>query len=126
MFTGTRDRKQRDRDQRRAAANRRIGHELAWAYYWESELKFAVLVVALGAAGWFLWTRVDHHLIAGVAGGLGVLLFAAWLVWFARSRSLYVRSMRVANGGTATTAWWLTGAAGLVLIAAAVVLWRNL
>jgi polyferredoxin len=74
--TSRRERRDLDRQQRRAAANRRIGHEMAWWYYWETPIKTVTTAAVLGVGGWLLWTRVDHrHIAAAVAAVGAVVLF---------------------------------------------------
>lgn len=125
MFAGTRSRRDLDRTQRRAAANRRIGHEMAWFYFWERPIKFAVLGGLLFVGGRLLWTRVDHGTIAGVSGGVGLILVLAYGAWLASTSSAYARSIRAARGGSRGNAMHFVALAGALLIAAAFVIWSQ-
>jgi hypothetical protein len=119
MFTATRARRERDRDQRRAAANRRIGHELAWWYFWRPYITGGLLLLVAGVGVRWLWTNVDHATIAGVAGGVGVALLAAYLVWWLRQRSPYANPRRY----TRTSAMHFVGLAGVCLAGGSMVMW---
>jgi hypothetical protein len=121
MFTSTRTRREADKAQRRAAANRRIGHELAWWYYWQPKLTVAALLTAAAVGARWVWLNVEHDLIAGVGGGVGLVLLAAYLTWWLRQRSPY------GGGGryTRTSAMHFVGLAGALLIAAAITMWAT-
>jgi hypothetical protein len=125
MFAGTRSRRDLDRTQRRAAANRRIGHEMAWLYFWARPLGIMAVLIALTAGGWFLWTRVDHADIAAAAGSLGIALLMAYGAWLMATGSAYQRSIRAARGARRGSAMHLLGFAGALLVAAAIALWSQ-
>lgn len=125
MFTATRSRRERDREQRRAAANRRIGHELAWAYFWGPKVAAFTLLAALAVGARWLWTHVDHERIAGVGGGIGLVLLLAYLAWWLREHSPYGSPSRYRRYAK-TSAMHFVGLAGALLVAGAVVVWSNL
>lgn len=125
MFAGTRSRRELDRTQRRAAANRRIGHDMAYWYAVETPVKVVVWALVLGAGGWFLWTRVDHAKIAGVTGAVGLALLLGYLAWWASVSSSYARTMRLAQGKTRPFAMHFIGAAGALLVAGAITMWAT-
>lgn len=124
MFTATRHRRDADKAQRRAAANRRIGHEMAWWYFWGPKLAGLTAMLAVGAAGWWLWTRVDHDLIAGYGGGAGLVLLGVYLVWWLREHSTYGSPNRYRRY-TGTSAMHFLGLAGALLTAGAITLWAS-
>jgi hypothetical protein len=115
------------RARRLAAADRRIGHDLA---YWYMARPYviagAALVVVAVAVGW-VWTSVDHSTIALVLGSVGVVLFGAYAWWLRATSSAHARIMSRATGTPIRGALWHpVGAAGVCLIAAAVLIQRNL
>lgn len=126
MSARTRSRRELDKQQRRAAANRRIGHDMAYAYFWGPTLGIVVAVAAVGAAGWYVWTRVDHGTIAGVAGAAGVVLVAAWAVWESVTGGRQARMMRAATGRARSKAMPLVGLAGVLLLVGGIVMWTQL
>ena len=121
MSAGARDRRQRDRDQRRAAANRRIGNDLAWFYYWETPIKVLASGALLAAAAWFLWTRVNHHTIAAWILGIGLALVVA-------SSGMGVIQRKRARLGFSQPfhgfALVLAGFAGVLLFVAGSMMWQ--
>lgn len=124
MIAGTRDRRQRDRDQRRAAANRRIGHEMAWAYFWAPKIGTLLALTAVAVGCRYLWTHVDHALIARAIGGVGIALTFGWALWLIRGRAPRVQTIRAIRSRTYAATWHLVGLAGVVLVAASWVLWQ--
>ncbi len=120
-----RDRRSLDRQQRRAAANERIGHEMAWWFYFEPITLPGICVVLAAAAGWWTWTHVNHRHIAAALAGLGVLLLVGYAGWIARN-GVHRRMMAVARGREINRGMWhLIGAAGVALVAAGLALMRS-
>lgn len=119
-----RDRQRRDRELRRAAANRRIGHDHAYLIVAGPYLGrlLAAVVLAVGLA--VMWIKVDHHRIALVAGALGILAILIWTAWFLRAGTLRARMMATARGERASPWWHGLAAAGLCLIVAAYLLYQ--
>ena len=120
MYAQRRDRNQLDRTQRRAAANRRIGHDHAYLIVvWPVVSK--VLAAAVLAAGlWWTWLNVDHHRISVVLYALATLCALVYAVWFARAGNAHARMMRAAQGEILTLSmWWhLVAVAAVCLFAA--------
>lgn len=116
-------RRQIDREQRRAAANEKMGRELAWwiLFGWPT-IKTAVPPLATIAVGWWLWTNVDHDILTAVAGGTGsVAVLAYGLSWlWATGPSARMRSRVM--GQRRHAAWHVTGAVGVVLLVGAYLL----
>lgn len=123
MSARTRTRREADAQQRRFAANRRIGHDMAYVYFWAPVVKTVAVLVAAAAAGWYVWTRVDRDLTAGVAGAVGVILVALWIVWATVTGGRRARMMRAATGRPRSKTMPLLGLAGLLLLAGAVTMW---
>lgn len=120
MYAQRRDRRQRDRDQRRAAANRRIGHDMA---YWYEGARIGGPVVTLlavaGGVAW-VWFNVDHRRISLVLFGLGVFCAVVYAAWFAMSGNTHARMMRAARGQThMLSMWWHCIALAAVMLVAA-------
>ncbi len=119
-----RDQRLLDQQQRRAAANKRIGAQMAWWYYWEPKLLPTAGAVVVAATIWWVWANVDHDVIALVLGSAGVIALVAYGVWLARTGPT-VRVMAAAHGRAINTAaWHCVGAAGVLLVAGAIVLAR--
>jgi hypothetical protein len=123
---GRRDRRQLDRVQRRAAANRRLGHDHAYLIVASPYLArmFAVLALAGGAA--WAWFNVDHHRISLVVAGLGMVCALAYTVWFARAGNAHARMMKRAQGEILTAPiWWhLVAVSSVLLFAAAYLIYQ--
>ena len=122
-----RDRRQRDKDQRRAAANRRIGHDMAYVYEWFRIGTPVLILAAVGFAGWWIWTHVNHSHIAMVLGGLGAAMFLTYVTVVYRLTRLATRMRAMASGsdGHVHTAWHAIGGAGVLLLVAAGLIWRQ-
>ncbi len=121
-----RDRRLLDEQQQRAAANKRIGHELAWwIIFGAPAVRWALMLGLPVAAGWWVWTHVDHRHIALALGGLGIVLLVAYAGWIMRN-GLHARMMAVARGREINRAMWhLIGGAGALLFAGAIALLRS-
>jgi hypothetical protein len=123
MSTASRARRKRDKDIQRAAANRRIGHDLAYEIMFGPALIKAGFVLLLAAAAVWVWFNVDHTRLAGVVGGAGVLVLVVYGAWVLRGTSVQARQMARASGVTERRRYWhMTGAAGVLLVVAAVAL----
>lgn len=122
-----RDQRQLDRSQRRAAANRRIGHDMAYYYEGARLLGPVLAVVALAVVAWWVWTHVDHVLIAEVVGGLGAAMVFVYCAVAYRLTRLATRMNAMASGsdGHIHTAWHAIGGAGVLLAAAGILIWRQ-
>jgi len=111
-------------ERRRAAADREIGRQLAWFYYWEPTVKRTVPAVLLAAACWWVWVHVSHATIALVLTSIGVLALVAYGVWLARNGA-HARVMAVARGQQINrSVWHLVAAGGALLIAGGIALLR--
>lgn len=120
-LAGRRDRRQRDRDQQRAAANRRIGHDYAYAIVGGPFVAKVVGLLALAAGLWWTWLHVDHRRISLVIFALGLLCVLVYAGWFIRAGSNHARMMQRATGQIPSSPWlWhLLALAGVLLMAAA-------
>lgn len=118
-------RRERDREQRREAANHRIGHERAyWILYGPAYTK---LMLAAGAVlgGWWIWHYVDHAWIALVNLSFGTVLLGVWAAVMARNSSVHATQMRLATGrGPLSAAWHVLAIAGAMFLVAAYTVWR--
>lgn len=121
-----RDRRQRDRDQRRAAANRRIGHDMAYVYEVARFVGPVLTMAAIAAGVWWVWTHVEHGRIAAWLAAAGALACVGGFGWMLFTGSTRARMMRLAHGRTtATLPAGLTAVAGVLLLIAAVIVWRT-
>lgn len=117
-----RDRRDLDYAQRRAAANKRIGHDLAYTIYWWELLRWPLAAGVVVAALWWVWTHVAHGTIAAVLAvlGLGAVSTSGWFL----SRGGFSTQQRVtaiAHGREINRSmWWMVAAGGVLLLAAAV------
>lgn len=113
-------RRERDREQRRRAANERIGHENAYLMMvvWPA-VSLVAPPAGLFLLGWWVWLNVDHALIVTIFTFAGV----AALVVYALSTLLTVGPRALMRkrvmGQRRHVAWHLTGVAGAVLLAGA-------
>lgn len=120
MFVSS-DRRRRDREIRRAAANRRIGHDHAYLIVMGPFLHRvgALLLIAAGALA--AWHFVDRELLAGVTGGAGALILIAYLARALKGSTTQARLMSIAQGTAHRGRYWhVAGAAGALLVAAAI------
>jgi hypothetical protein len=120
------ERRRRDRELQRAAANRRFGHDNAYLILFGPQVFWAVVVLLLVALGVWAWYAVDHATIAGVVGAAGVLALAVYGARTARAGTLSGRLNAAATGRTSSARWHLVGASGLLMVAAAVTIWAQL
>lgn len=113
MYAQRRDRRHRDRELQRSAANRRIGHDHAYLIVAGPPIvKFIVLPAVLGAGMLWVWFNIDHHLISLVWAALGVLCLFVYAAWFALSGNAHSRMMARAQGQIITTPWMWHAVAG--------------
>lgn len=117
-------RRQRDRDQRRAAANERIGHENAYMIVYGKMWAMLGLVVCAVVGATWVHKHVDPLALArGTAFALlaaaAVILvpYTAWLLHLLASTNRVLRRYTVA-----ATPWWphLTAIAGGLLVVAGI------
>jgi hypothetical protein len=119
------DRKHRDREQRRAAANRRIGHDLAYWYEFSDKAPYIVAPIIITAGAAWAWHTLDHTDIARYLLIAGVALIVGWAARNLLSASPSARIADRADGVT-RNGWHPVGIAGLMLVAAAYFVWRSL
>lgn len=124
--TARRDDRASRRARRQAAADRRIGHDMAYVYEWTRIGTPVLAVVAVLVGLFLLWTGVDHAAIAKVSGAAGVLLTAAYAFWWTRTGSTYARTMALATGRPRSPYWHAVGAAGILLLIASYLIWQQL
>jgi hypothetical protein len=121
MYAQNRARRQLDRTQRRAAANRRLGHDHAYLIVVWPVVSKLLAVGALVAGLWWCWFNVDHHRISVVLAGLATICALVYAVWFARAGNTHARMMRAAQGQIMTLSmyWHLVAVAAVLLFVAA-------
>ena len=116
------ERRARDREIQRLAANRRVGHDHAYLILFGPAIArgFGLLALVAGAAA--MWHYVDHRLIGLVSAvaGIGmVVLYAANTIGASTTQA---KQMALATGRRTRPLWWHgVGAAGVVLLALAYV-----
>jgi hypothetical protein len=116
-------RRERDKAQRREAANHKIGHDRAyWIIYGPAYAKL-VLAGAAGLGVWWVWHYVGHAWIALVNLSFGTLLLMIWAAVMVRTGSVTATQMRLATGGRRSPAWHMLAAAGILFLAAAYAVW---
>jgi hypothetical protein len=112
-------RREKDREQRRSAANHRIGHDHAYGIiYGGVGLKLALAGGALMGM-WWIWHRVDHLWIVVANIMIGGVLLAAGVALLVKRSSLTAKQMRMATRQPDTLAWLPMILAGLSLLTAA-------
>jgi hypothetical protein len=122
-YTSAAERRDRDREIQRLAANRRVGHDHAYLILFGAPILRIVgpLVLAAGVAA-LLWWKVDHRLIGFVAAAGGIFLTLAYVANLIGTSGLQRRMMATANGRRVRPLWWHgVGAAGAVLLTLAFV-----
>lgn len=127
MYAQGRDRRARDRELQRAAANRRIGHDHAYLIVAGPPIvKFVVAPILVAAGLAWVWFNVDHHRISLVVGALGLACVFVYAAWFTLAGNLHARQMARANGQILTTPWmWhAVAAAGVALLVAAYLIYQ--
>jgi hypothetical protein len=117
--------RQRDREQRLRAANRRIGHDLAYVVVFGPPLVKAALLGAVVYGAWWVWTHVDHARISLAIGMFGVLCLIGYGAWIVQRGSVHHRLMARATGHRHSHWWHALPAAGVLLVFAAVVTARS-
>lgn len=121
----TMSRRERDRLQRRAAANERIGRENAYALvYGGFWLKAAgAVVLALGVA--WTWKHVDYRWVSAAVAAPGGVLLALYAGVMVKASTGVSRQMRLARGERTPVGWHAAGVAGAALLAAGVIIWAS-
>ncbi len=114
----------RDRAQQREAANARIGHRRAyWILYGRPMASVLVPVGAVAGGGAWLWTTVSRTQVSTGVGLIGVGLATVYGVWWIKTSSPQARIRARAMGVHRSIRMHLVGAAGLLLVAAAIALY---
>lgn len=120
------ERRKRDREQQRWAANKRVGHDLAYWILYGGQMLAAVGLALLAFAAVWVWVSVDRILIAETLGAVGILILAVYAAWWARRATPQSRVLaRAAGMANNALVWHLVGAAGLLLVVAGVLLWQQ-
>lgn len=120
------ERRRRDRELQRAAANRRVGHDHAYLILFGGQIAVLGVVLLLAASATWAWFFVDHARLAGIVGFAGVVLLAAYGAWLARNGTLAGRLNAAARGVTRRGHWHLAGVSGALMLFAAVMIWQQL
>jgi hypothetical protein len=117
-----RDEREIRRQRRQAAADRRIGHDMAYWYEFGPFLARAVgLALLAGACAW-VWFNVDHRTIGFVAAAVGIVFTLAYAASTIAATSPQNKMMASATGRRTRPMWWHgVGAAGVLLLALAYV-----
>jgi hypothetical protein len=121
----SRSTRQLDRQQRRYAANKRIGYEHAYAIVAAPYVGFLASAAAAGLGAAWLWRNVDHGMVASVlagVGGLCLILGLGIVLWYRDPRrrySMLAGERRMDRVGAGVTA------AGPLFLLAATLLWRS-
>ncbi len=114
----------RDREQQRAAANHRIGHDRAyWILYGRPVMAVLVPVGAVLAGGAWLWNTADRGQVSSGVGLVGLMLLLAYGVWLIKTGSAQAKIRARAMGVHRSIRMHLVGGAGLLLVAAAIALY---
>ncbi len=124
MFAST-ERRRRDRELQRAAANRRVGHDHAYLILFGPAISWGLVLLAVVVAGIVAWHKVPHATIAGWLGGAGILILAGYAAWVVATGTVRARMSRMAKGQAGSSAPHLTAAAGALMLAAAVLIWSQ-
>lgn len=112
-----------DRDQRRAAANRRIGHDMAYWYAYGPPVAKVAGLLALAGGCWWVWENVDHRHLSTGFGVTGVGLLLAFGASTLGASGSQARIRARATGQTARSPWWYAvAAAGVLMLGAAYLL----
>jgi hypothetical protein len=122
-YTSATERRNRDREIQRLAANRRIGHDHAYLIvYGVPILRVLVPLVLAVVIAVLLWWKVDHKVIGFFAAIGGIVLTLAYVANLVGTSSVHSRMMAKATGRPPRPVWWHgVGAAGVVLMALAFV-----
>jgi hypothetical protein len=120
------ERRRRDRELQRAAANRRVGHDHAYLILFGGQMVVTGVVLLLVCVAVWAWFFVDHARLAGIIGFAGVVILAAYAAWAVRNGTLAGRLTSAARGVTRRGHWHLAGLSGALMVLAAVMIWRQL
>lgn len=117
------ERRERDREQQRTWANRRVGHDHAYLIlYGIPSLRIIVPVVLAVVGAVWLWFNVDHEMIGFFSAAAGFAMLLAYGANTIATGGNLKKTMALATGQRTRPAWWHgVGAAGAVLLALAVV-----
>jgi len=121
-YTSAADRRNRDREIQRLAANRRVGHDHAYLILFGPFIGrgFGVLALIAGAAA--VWHYADHRLIGFAAAAAGILMVTLYAANTIGASTVQAKQMALATGRRTRPLWWHgVGAAGIVLLALAYV-----
>lgn len=116
-------RRERDREQRREAANHKIGHDRAHAIIYGPAYAKLAAVCAAGLGVWWIWKYVDHAWIALVNLSFGTGLLMVWAAVMVRTGSIAATQMRLATGRERSPAWHMLAVAGVLFLGAAYAVW---
>jgi hypothetical protein len=107
---------------REAAADRRIGHDLAYWYEFAPLLARGACLALLAAGGAWVWFNVDHRLIALISAAFGIVGVGLYVASTIAATSPNARMMARATGRPTRPRWWHgVGLAGALLLALAYV-----
>lgn len=128
MFAGSTQRRRTQdmrRQRRQAAADRRIGHDMAYWYEAGRTAKTVLPVVLVVAGAWWVWVNVDRARLAGIIGGVGILVLVVYLFWAVRQSTSNARLLAIANGTRHRAKYWHLAAlgAGILILAAVLMVW---
>ena len=116
-YTSDADRRSRDREIQRLAANRRVGHDHAYLILFGPAFArvFGLLLLAAGAA--WVWFNVSHKLISFAAAAVGITLVLLYVANTIGTSTMQAKQMALATGRRVRPLWWHgVGAAGAVLL----------
>jgi len=120
-YAGAADRRARDREIQRLAANRRVGHDHAYLILFGPAMARGVGLLLLVAGAVWLWFNVSHRAIGFVAAAVGGTLLVLYAASTIAASSPSARGMVKATG-QGRPAWWHgIGLAGAVLLVLAFV-----
>jgi hypothetical protein len=121
-YTNAAERRARDREIQRLAANRRIGNDHAYLIVYGPAIAYGVglLLLVVGAA--WMWFTVSHKLIGFVSAAAGIMLVLLYVANTIGTSGIQNKQMALATGRRTRPLWWHgVGVAGVVLLALAYV-----
>jgi uncharacterized membrane protein len=121
-YVSSAERRTHDREIRRLAANRKVGHDHAYLILFGGWIPWAVgfVLVAIGCA--WMWFHVDHRTIAFAAASLGFFALLAYVASTYAVTGVQARQMALATGRPPRPMWWHgVLVAGVALLALAYV-----
>jgi hypothetical protein len=122
-YTNAAERRARDREIQRLAANRRIGNDHAYLIvYGVPILRIAVPLVLTVVGAALAWWKVDHKLIGFISAAAGITLVLLYVANTIGTSGIQNKMMATATGRRTRPIWWHgVGVAGVVLLALAYV-----